>query len=215
MNNRAELLLEFEYGSESSIDKDVDIFETFYRDRYGKEAMSSFVNRIRRQYSTLGIMFCTVMVLLFVPVVINSTSIFAYILLCMGVALGGIGIFLLVRAKNSRTYCQKNFEKLLDKEFASTRSATKRIFRVCCTNQGIQIVFGIKTAVKQKRFRYYDELKKIVITDQLIFIQGLTWFCFFQLNKTDKEKFISILKTMCPNAIEEVHRSINELCKIV
>lgn len=203
MNDKAAVLLEFDYGSEGTIEKDVDIFEEFYRNRYGEEAITAFANRIKRQSFTLGIMFCTLMVLLFIPVIINSTSIFAYILLFMGLALGGVGVFFLIRAKRSQEYCRKNFDKLLDKEFASTRSVTKRLFNVCCTKEGIQVVFGVKTGIKQKRFRSYDELKTIVITDKLVFIKGLTWLCYFQMSESDTVDLLSILKTMCPTAIEE------------
>lgn len=202
MGGEEAVLLEFEYGSPGVVDRDVDEFERFYRTRFGDWALKSFTGRIRRQSLIYGISLCIAMGLLCVPMLINASSIFALILLLMGLGLGGVGVFFLVRAARAEVYCQGNLDKLLDKEFAATRSVTKRCFRVRCTAEGIGVEFGTRSSVKQRRFRPYDDIRCIVATEDLVFIKGLTWVCREQMGEELFGAFVDFLRQRCPDAWE-------------
>lgn len=197
------VLLEFDYGRPSTVDRDVDAFERFYRERFGQAALDSFTARVRRQSRMLGISLLVAMAALCLPVLINSASVFAYILLAMGLGLGGVGVFFLIRASRARRYCEAHLDDLLDKEFQATRTETKRVFHACCTDEGIEVRFGTKTGVKQRRHQPYDQMRLVIVTDELVFIQGLTWLCRFQMDEACYEDLIAILMRQCPQAVED------------
>lgn len=196
----AAVLLEFEYGSPGAVDRDVDAFERFYRVRFGEQALKSLTERVRRQSLACGVSLCAAMGLLCVPMLINASSIFALILLLMGLGLGGLGVFFLIRAARAGAYCERNLDRLLDREFAATRSVTKRCFRVRCTEEGIGVEFGTRSSVKQKRFCPYGEISRICEDDGLLFIQGLTWMCREQMGEEPFEALTALLRERCPES---------------
>ena len=194
MGKEGSVLLEFDYGTEMAVDRDVDAFERFYRTRFEAKALASFVDRTRRRSRICGMLLCFVMALLFIPVLVNASSIFAYILLCMGLGLGGVGVFLLTRSARSEAYCRKNLDRLLENEFAATRSITQRCFHVSCTEEGVEVRFGSRSSVKQKRFRSYEDIERAYVTDELLFIPGLTWLCRFQLSDDQFRELCALLQ---------------------
>ena len=77
------ILLEFDYGTSAAVERDVDMFERFYRERFGEDALQALIARIRKQYRSWGVLLCFAMALLAIPVLINASSVFAYILLSL------------------------------------------------------------------------------------------------------------------------------------
>lgn len=197
------ILLEFDYGTSAAVERDVDMFERFYCERFGEDALQALSARMRKQYRSWGVLLCFAMALLAMPVLINASSVFAYILLLMGIGLGGVGCFFLVRAAHSEAYCKQHFDRLMQKEFAATRSVTKRVFHMRCTEEGIGVDFGTQTSIKQRRFRPYGEIGRIAATDDLIFIKGLTWVCREQMGDEQFRALGELLRERCPEAWDD------------
>lgn len=197
------ILLEFDYGTAAAVGRDVDTFERFYCERFGEDALRALIARTKKQYRSWGILLCFAMVLLAMPVFINASSVFAYILLLMGIGLGGIGCFFLVRAARSEAYCKQHFDRLMQKEFAATRSVTKRVFHMRCTEEGIGVDFGTQTSIKQRRFQSYRKIGCIAATDNLIFIKGLTWVCREQMGDEQFRALGELLRERCPEVWDD------------
>ena len=182
------VLLELAYGSPANVDRDVDLFEGFYLAHCAEEALARMVQRKKRRSLALGACLCVAACLLAVPMAMNPSSIFAVILLLMGGGLLVAGALFLWRAAQARAYCGRRFRKLMDAEFAGTRSVTKRVFDVRFTEEGMTVSFGTKTAVKQTRSKAYADISAVYATDELVFVKGLTWMSRFQLGDEPFER---------------------------
>lgn len=192
------VLLELAYGSPANVDRDVDLFEGFYLAHCAEEALARMVQRTKRRSLALGACLCVAACLLAVPMAMNPSSIFAVILLLMGGGLLVAGALFLWRAAQARAYCGRRFRKLMDAEFAGTRSVTKRVFDVRFTEEGMTVSFGTKTAVKQTRSKAYADISAVYATDELVFVKGLTWMSRFQLGDEPFGEVCRLLEKECP-----------------
>ncbi|MEQ3362966.1 hypothetical protein [Raoultibacter massiliensis] len=195
--NDKTILLEIAYGSEDAVDRDVDLFEEFYAGHFKEEALSRFVARARSRNRTLFVALCLAGALLVLPMAINPSSVFAAILLAMGVMLMVVGLYFAYRMATAERFCSENFGRLIDDEFAASRSVTKRVFAIRLSELGVTVNFGSQTAVKQTRRKGYEEIPGVHLTDDLVFIEGLTWVARFQTSDEEFSALCSLLKQRC------------------
>lgn len=192
-------LLSFSYGNLEGVADDVDLFERFYAAHFKDEALAGLVRRTRRQSLALAVPLCLAGAALFVPPFVNAASIFAFILLAMGVGLLCVGLFFLVRFACAHAYCERRFDRLMEAEFAGTRTATKRIFDVAFFETCVRVSFGAQTAVKQTRVKRYEDVKGVYATDDLVFVKGLTWMARFQMGDGRFGEVCALLAKKCPD----------------
>lgn len=164
-------------GNVASVDADVDAFERFYAQRFRDEALASMTARARRQSLALGLPLVVGAGALVVPVLVNAASVFAWLLLAMGALLLALGAFFLARAGRAAAYCRRRFDQLLAADFEASRSTTKRVFDLVLDDEGIEVRFGTTSGVSQRRRRRWDEVRAVYVTDELVFVPGLTWVC--------------------------------------
>ncbi|WP_139651640.1 exopolysaccharide biosynthesis protein [Raoultibacter phocaeensis] len=195
--NNESTVFEIAYGTEGTVDRDVDLFETFYAGYFKEKALARLVARARSRNRILFLALCIGGVLLAIPMAINASSIFAVILLAMGIALFGIGLYFAYRMVTAERYCKEHFGRLLDNEFAATRSVTKRVFDVRFTEQSVTVQFGSQTSIKQTRSKRYEDIAGVYVTDELVFIEGLTWLARFQLDERTFETMAALLQERC------------------
>lgn len=195
--NNESIVLEIAYGTEGTVDRDVDLFETFYAGYFKEKALARLVGRARSRNRALFLALCISGMLLGLPMAINASSIFAVILLAMGIALFGAGLYFAYRTATARRFCEEHFERLLGDEFAATRSVTKRVFDVRFTEQSVTVQFGSQTSIKQTRIKHYEDIAGVYVTDELVFIEGLTWLARFQLDEHTFETMAALLREQC------------------
>ena len=192
-----EILLEFDYGLPANVDRDVDLFREFYLARFREEALARIVARMKRRNVVFGFALCIAGALFAVPVVINAASVFAKIILAMGLAFAAVGIGFLAVAARAERFCEHRFEKLMEGEFAASRSVTKRVFKMVFTDAGVTVSFGTQSAVKQARTKRYEDIEAVHAADDLLFIKGLTWISRFQMEDFAFEDVCGLLREKC------------------
>lgn len=190
-------LLSFSYGKTGGIERDVDRFREFYLACFSKDARFALEARMRRTswfaaaVCFAGACFCVI------PVFVNASSVFAYVILAMGTVLAGTGACLSVRAVRSGERAARDFPLLMESEFASSCSATKRLFDVRMTGEGVSVEFGTTTGVRQQRLKRYGDIEEVAVDGDLLFIKGLTWLCSFNMDEDDYRAACRMLEQRC------------------
>lgn len=189
--------LELTYGMLENVNKDVDLFGGFYLECFREEAFEKIVARTRKRALTGGVALCLVALLFAAPMAINPSSIFAKIILAMGAVLFIAGAASFVLAVCAREYGARHFERLIEAEFAATRSSTKRIFDIRFSEESVTVLFGAQSSVKQVRTKRYEDISAVYEAADLIFIKGLTWLSRFQMGDEAFEAVCGVLKKKC------------------
>lgn len=205
MHTRADspTLLEIAYEAGDQVDCDVDTFESFYRRHFEKDALSRLERREGSRYKAYALALCFGSLLCAIPMVINPTSIFAVILLFMGGMVLVAGLYYVHRAVAVETYCTRHFEKLMMNEFAASRSTARRVFDIRCMEQVVAVRFRLSTAGKKEQVRSYEKISGVYLTDELLFIQGLTWVTRFRMGDEDFENLCAVLREKCSDRFHD------------
>ena len=190
-------LLEFCYGSSTNVNKDVDLFKGFYLEYFQEEALGKIVARTRKRALIGGLVLCLVAVLFVAPMIINPASIFAKIILAMGVVLLAAGLASFGMAMRAEAYATNRFERLMESEFTSTRSGTRRVFNIYFSGGSVTVSFGAQSSVKQVRTKRYEDIPAVYETAELVFIKGLTWLSRFQMGDEAFGAVCNVLKEKC------------------
>lgn len=181
-------------GCKAKTQEDVDAFARFYSARFRDEALSTLETRMRRRALVVGASLCGASPLLAIPLLVNAQSVFAYLLLAMGVALLMVGAFFLVRARRAHVYCEARFDQLLAADLESACSETKRVFDLVFDDEGVEARFGVTSGVPQRRRLGWTGVRGVYLTDDLVFIQGLTWVC---RASTPPETYEALISELC------------------
>lgn len=196
--------LSFRYGNESAIDHDVDIFEDFYIDRYGKDAAAKVHNRAVGNQKFLGRFLIILGMATFIPkFILESESVFAITLIITGFMMIAFGGYTYRKALKPYEATEQEIKSLLTEEFAAARTKRNRIFDLSITDEGIETVHGVKTGVKQRHSKKWSDITCIDITDDLIFIKGITWLCRFQLGDERFNQIAKLLVDRCGDVTKD------------
>lgn len=185
-------------GSKAGVREDVNAFARFYGARFRDEALGTLEARVRRRALVAGVSLCGISLLSAIPLLVNAQSVFAYLLLAMGAVLLAAGVFFLARAVRAHDYCEMRFDRLLAADFESACSETKRVFDLALDGEGIEVRFGVTSGVPQKRRLGWAEVRGVYLTDDLVFIQGLTWVCRTSTPPETYEALIAELRRRMP-----------------
>lgn len=191
------VLLEITYGTKNGVNRDVSLFETFYRRYFMNDALLKFEKREKERCGAYALSLCGGALLCVIPLMINPASIFSNIILIMGGLIFATGLLFGYRALGAEKHCASCAESLISNEFMASRSMTKRIFKVYCTDQVAIVEFGLATAISQRRTKLYRDIPGVYLTDELLFIQGLTWVARFQMSDEQFGKICSLFEEKC------------------
>lgn len=200
----APVLMGLRYGNEVGLDEDVDLFQVFYTKHYGREAATKIYDKMRGSQRTIGIGCVAVGIAATFPkLVFQMTSPFAITLLITALMLIGYGGYKLWQARKPYDPTDEGIAELLYEEFKGARTKRNRIFDLFVTTKGIETTHGVKTGGKQRHYKAYEDMTCVDITDDLIFVKGITWFCRFLLGEERFERLASILKENCGSVVND------------
>lgn len=208
MTKVEEPVVSIEYGAEGAIDKDVDLFEAFYMERFKDDALGRFVKRSKKSSFRCAVAAFVFACFFPIPMIVDSGPVFAKLLLFMGLVPFGVGVYFLLKCRNAQFRCEKDLEELVASEFYVSRTVTKRVFKAAFGAHDVKVFFGVKSGVHQKRSKAYADISRVVVTDELIFIEGLTWMCKFQMGDGVFDAVVHLLERKCPKAFVDERASL-------
>lgn len=203
-NPSSDSVFVFRYGSESTIDRDVDAFESFFVNRYGEAAAVKIHERTVKNQKFLARALIVLGIATFVPkLVLRSESIFSITLIITGLMMLAYALYVYKKALKPYMATSQEIKQLVSEELSMARTKRNRIFDVSISDQGITTVHGVKTGMKQRHVKKWDEILCVDITDTLIFVKGITWFCRFQLGDDRFNQMASLLKENCGEVVND------------
>ena len=192
------------YGNELAIDRDVDLFESFYSARYGVDAAKKVHARTVKGQKFLARALIILGVATFVPkCIFRSDSVFAITLIITGLMMILFGIYTYKKALKPYEATEQEIKILLEEEFSAARTKRNRIFDLLITDESIETVHGVKTGVKQRHSKKWSDITCANVTDDLIFVKGVTWFCRFQLGDERFNQIAKMLVDRCGDAVKD------------
>lgn len=187
------LLLTVDHSDCQAISKGADDFAAFYLAVFYEDALIEFTNRRRKNYSMVLAFIALLMVLGIMPLLTGSTSVFAYILLFLGIAMMAGIVFCFLRIRDAEAYCKENIRELFDSQLRLAQGPDHVVVESRFYEDRLEQLIGISRGAQKSRVRNYKDIPKVFVTDSLYFFQGAGWVPKALLTVEETEMLDSIL----------------------
>lgn len=180
-----EPLLIVDHGDRDAVTRGTDDFARFYIVEFYGKTLESFIRRRRRTYLMISFIIFLFLVSSVVPFFLNSTSIFAYILLILAVIMAVALIYCLRTIREAPNYCRLNFTTLFEAQLVISKTKERMITHTTFFEDHIEQSVGDNRSNQHHRAKSYKDIPKVFETDDIFFFQGLGWIHKERLNEDD------------------------------
>ncbi len=188
-----EPLLIVDHGDKNAAARGADDFARFYKVEFYEHALEGFTRRRRRTYTMISFIILLFLLSTTVPFLLNSTSIFAYILLALGVIMVVALLYCLRTIKASRHYCKQNFETLFEAQLVLSNTRERAIAQTAFFDDYMEQLVGDDRSRQQRRTKAYRDISKVFETDSIFFFQGMGWIHKERLAEGDMLRLRNII----------------------
>ncbi|MDR3052367.1 MAG: hypothetical protein LBU48_00705 [Coriobacteriales bacterium] len=201
----AEPVLRVDHGDREQIGQSVDVFADFYGSVFREEILERFIQKKTRQNSMMVGLGFFVFIVSLLPAFINFDSIFAKILLILGLAGLVIAGFYIVRIRRARERCERDFDDLLGTEFMRAKGPVSSVFESRVYDDYIEMLSGRETKKASSRSKRFQDIKAVYVSPDLYFFKGLGWIPKNRLSCEDSTVLDKIVEA---NFADSEHRLI-------
>jgi hypothetical protein len=163
-----------EQGSAAEVARGADDFARFYLTKFYPEILAAYVKRRRRVYTLAALIAFAMALASVVPLVMRSTSLFAYTLIVMGLMLIGVVVFCVIRILQAPAYCKEHLGEFFEVQIAASKLPAHAVTESRFYEDRLEVLRG-KTATERRKVRPYHEIPRVYETEALYFFQGVGW----------------------------------------
>jgi hypothetical protein len=162
-----------QHGSKEDISRSVDFFAQFYQEVFREKMLQAYVSRQRKRYGLVLAIVLFLLVVSVIPALINLSSIFAILLLIMGVALFGGCIYLGFKLLHAKEDGEKNLPKFFEEQFRFAKQHS--VYETMFTPNSLIILSGDPKKKTARKTREYKDIPRVYETNDIFFFEGMGW----------------------------------------
>jgi hypothetical protein len=187
-----EPLLIVKHGNATEVARGADAFARFYLTEFYHDILDAFIGRRRRTYTLVAVMAALLTVLGLVPVFINSSSIFAIILMALSGVLFVSAVFCVVTIRRAPVYCKKHHTEFFETQIIAAKSPERRIAESRFYADHLEVLGSGASKGRYKK-RAYHEISRVYETEDIYFFQGVGWVHKERLTEKEHEVLRAII----------------------